>query len=321
MKRVTLYDVAREAGVSHMTVSRVVRGANLVKRATREKVEAAVNKLEYQPDPALSALAAYRTLGSKAGSGHGSQLVFLDCDGTPYSQVVLGGVKQEAALLGYSVGSFRVKSDPGSQAQLSRMLYHRGVRGLLFGPSDEPLFFEGWEWPKFAFVSLGALTHQPPMHAVALDYFHGALTACGLLGKLGCRRLALVIDPRLEARTAHRWRGGYVAGLKPKEAVRVYPLVDWTPAKLRRWISHACVDGVLTIHAEVAKALEGRGVRLVFLNDQARHTGVPGLNLDPRHIGAEGVRLLHHSLLRREFGLPAEPKMVALQGSFKILKN
>lgn len=45
MKRVTIYDVAKEAGVSLATVSRVINGSNVVKAPTKERVEAAVEKL------------------------------------------------------------------------------------------------------------------------------------------------------------------------------------------------------------------------------------------------------------------------------------
>jgi hypothetical protein len=303
-----------------MTVSRVIRETHTVKAETLRKVRAAIRKTGYHPDPALSALAAYRSLGGKGGAGKGSQLAFLDCDGTHYSRIVLEGVKKEASLLGYTVESFRLKPEHKAQAQLNRMLYHRGVRGLLFGPSDEPQIFEGWDWPEFALVSLGALTHQPAMHAVTPDYFHGALSACRLLKAGGCQRIALVLDPRLEARTGHRWTGGYVAGLGSCPKPLFYSTAGWNPDKLKRWIRNESVDGLLTIHGEVWKALCSMPLKMVFLNDQFReHDGVE-LELDPRHIGAEGVRLLHHSLLRREFGLPAEPKMLALQGVLKDRK-
>ncbi|MDD6259198.1 MAG: LacI family DNA-binding transcriptional regulator, partial [Erysipelotrichaceae bacterium] len=50
MKRVTIYDVAKEAGVSLATVSRVINGSDVVKAPTRERVQAAVDKLGYKPN-------------------------------------------------------------------------------------------------------------------------------------------------------------------------------------------------------------------------------------------------------------------------------
>ena len=61
MKRVTIYDVAKEADVSLATVSRVVNGSNVVKSATKAKVEEAINRLGYKPNAIAQGLALQRT--------------------------------------------------------------------------------------------------------------------------------------------------------------------------------------------------------------------------------------------------------------------
>ena len=68
-RRPSLKDVAAAADVSHMTVSRVVRGEWRVRAATADRVRRAIGKLSPRPDPALSALAAYRTQGGSRGAG------------------------------------------------------------------------------------------------------------------------------------------------------------------------------------------------------------------------------------------------------------
>ncbi|WP_425070122.1 LacI family DNA-binding transcriptional regulator [Roseibium sp.] len=59
--RATIADVAREAGVSAMTVSRALRDPDKVSAKTRVKIQAVVDRLGYVPDPAASALAAGKT--------------------------------------------------------------------------------------------------------------------------------------------------------------------------------------------------------------------------------------------------------------------
>ena len=61
MKRVTIYDVAKEAGVSLATVSRVINGSNVVKGPTRERVQAAVDKLGYKPNAIAQGLALQKS--------------------------------------------------------------------------------------------------------------------------------------------------------------------------------------------------------------------------------------------------------------------
>ena len=59
-KRVTIVDVAREAGVSHSTVSRVLSGSDKISEATRAKVQDAITDLGYVADLRGRALAGGR---------------------------------------------------------------------------------------------------------------------------------------------------------------------------------------------------------------------------------------------------------------------
>ena len=61
MKRVTIYDVAKEASVSLATVSRVINGSNVVKGPTKDRVQAAIDKLGYKPNAIAQGLALQKT--------------------------------------------------------------------------------------------------------------------------------------------------------------------------------------------------------------------------------------------------------------------
>ena len=314
-RRPTLRDVAAAAHVSHMTVSRVVNGSQTVAEKTAQRVRAAIEKLGYRPDPALSALAARR---SRVLREQPSVLAFLDCDATDYSRVVFDGARREAELHGYAMERVALDHDPASQQKWSRRLFHRGVRGLLFGPSDAPWKFDGWDWPEFATVSLGALNHVPPMHSVAMGYFEGAMSGFEFLRSQGCGRIALAVEPRLDARTGSRWLGGYCAAAKQARKPLLWAGGKWCGSALRRWLKAERVDGVLTVHPSVCETARTLKIPVAFLNNSGCVPGTPHLELDPAAIGGEGVRLLHHLVLRREFGLPTEPKRIALRGSWVI---
>jgi len=313
-RRPTLRDVADEASVSHMTVSRVVNGSRAVAPATVQRVRAAIKKLGYRPDPALSALAAYRTSGW-AKREQQSVLAFLDCDADDYSGIVLNGARGEAELHGYSIERLELSHDPIQQQKVCKRLFHRGVRGLLFGPSNGPWRFDGWMWEEFAAVSLGALSHQPALHSVSMDYFEGAMSGFRFLHGRGCRRIALAINPKLDARTGHRWLGGYCAAAKHAQRPVLWAATKWNPPELRGWMQKERVDGVLTIHTAVCETARALGIPVLFLNEFCPPE-IPHLKLDPKEIGTEGVRMLHHLVLQREFGLPAEPRRISLRGTW-----
>ena len=57
-KEITITDVAKQAGVSMATVSRVVNGNNNVKETTRQKVMDVIDKLHYRPNAVARGLAS-----------------------------------------------------------------------------------------------------------------------------------------------------------------------------------------------------------------------------------------------------------------------
>ena len=61
MKRVTIYDVAKEAKVSLATVSRVINGLEIVREDTRLRVNEAIEKLGYKPNAIAQGLALQKT--------------------------------------------------------------------------------------------------------------------------------------------------------------------------------------------------------------------------------------------------------------------
>ncbi len=314
-RRPTLHDVARQAGVSHMTVSRVVRGGIRVSSGTKDKVEEAIRALGYRPDPALSALAAYR---ERRGRRHGSVLGYLMCDTDDYGRRVLAGARAEAERLGYSIEEQNLPLHVAGRRRLARIWFHRGVQGVLLGPSQTPQDLEGWDWTSFAPVSLGALAHNPSMNSVAMDYFDGVAKAVNWLESQGALRIGFSVDSTLECRTGHRWLGAYMASLAGKSGIPPYAAKIDDPRALRRWQREFQVDGVLTIHASVWKALCDRVPAFAFLNSFECPPGVMHIASSPSDIGGEGVRLVHHQLLSGELGLPAESKTLSLQGKLVI---
>ncbi len=90
----TIYEVARRAGVSIATVSRVLRGTAPVAAPTRRRVLEAVAELQFTPSRSAQALAE----GSHAANG----IVFPDLSGPYFAEVVLG-YEEVAAELGRSV--------------------------------------------------------------------------------------------------------------------------------------------------------------------------------------------------------------------------
>src|SRR5262245_52020022 len=93
-KAATIYEVAQRAGVSTATVSRALRGSDLVTEETRARVLAAAAELRFTPNRSGRSLAE----GRHAANG----IVFPDLVGPYYAEVVLG-YEETAAGFGSSV--------------------------------------------------------------------------------------------------------------------------------------------------------------------------------------------------------------------------
>jgi len=94
MKRITMKDIAKEAGVSKATVSRVINNTNPVSEEIRKKVEKVIKKNNYKP----SSIA--RSLSKKETKVIG--LIIPDLSNSFYSELVRG-ISRTAHENGYNV--------------------------------------------------------------------------------------------------------------------------------------------------------------------------------------------------------------------------
>jgi LacI family transcriptional regulator len=127
-RRPTIQDVAREAGVSTVTVSRVANDPGLVKAATRERVEAAMRRLGYAPNAAAQSIRANvsRTIG------------FLVPDLTNYpNAAVAKAAEATLAEAGYYMLLSDSDHDPAREARILRLLRSRRVDGMILYLCDE----------------------------------------------------------------------------------------------------------------------------------------------------------------------------------------
>lgn len=182
----TIYDVARHAGVSIATVSRVLNDSARVSKDTRARVLEAVETLGYQPKAAARGLALNRTeiIG----------LVFPDIAGPFFSEMVRG-VQSEARkhhyhLLIYSVDR-RERSD-----RLLRVLSNR-VDGLIVTSlSIEPRHLADLLERDIPFVLTGRQPDASRINAVLPDNRLGTHLAIEHLVAHGHQRIALIAGPR-----------------------------------------------------------------------------------------------------------------------------
>ncbi|RME63884.1 MAG: LacI family transcriptional regulator, partial [Alphaproteobacteria bacterium] len=111
---VSIKDVARAAGVSDKTVSRVVNGERNVKLATRQKVERAIQALGYVPNLAARMIRTNR-----------SQVLGVITDvvsTTPSTVDIMRGIQDVSMETGYTVLTLNTSGDPTVEEKCWRAL-------------------------------------------------------------------------------------------------------------------------------------------------------------------------------------------------------
>jgi len=119
----TIQDVARDAGVSTATVSRVFSAPELVLEATRTRVMAAVNRLGYEPNFAAKSLRTLRTE---------KILVTVPDISNPFFSQVIRGVEEAALAAGYSVLLGDTHHEETREEQYAAMFRRKEADGLIF---------------------------------------------------------------------------------------------------------------------------------------------------------------------------------------------
>jgi LacI family transcriptional regulator, galactose operon repressor len=128
----TLYDVARAAGVSTATVSRVVHGQDRVRPSTRQRVLEVIEALGYVPDAAAQSMARQRkeVIGLVTIESRGPD-TDIEQEGLLFTEEVLRGVELMLSEVGWSVliSVLRATDRPGAFRQLQKI--SAKVDGLL----------------------------------------------------------------------------------------------------------------------------------------------------------------------------------------------
>ena len=119
----TIQDVARDAGVSTATVSRVFSAPELVLEPTRQKVMESVARLGYQPNFAAKSLRTLRTE---------KILVTVPDISNPFFSQVIRGVEEAAHAAGYSVLLGDTRHEEEREEQYATMLRRKEADGLIF---------------------------------------------------------------------------------------------------------------------------------------------------------------------------------------------
>jgi len=184
---VRLAEVAKRAGVSTATVSRVLNGHAYVSEAVRSSVLAVVDELNYHPSAAAQVLASGRTR-TVGIAVFGLVPNFLSHE---LFYEILQGIQAVASEAGYDLQLYATPAAPDLPL-CRRIAGKRSADGLLvLGELVRPEFLEVFHAAGLPVVTIGKReTGGLPVPCATADYFQGAFAATQHLLRLGHRRIA-----------------------------------------------------------------------------------------------------------------------------------
>jgi LacI family transcriptional regulator len=197
----SIYDVARESGVSVFTVSAVVNNKSHVGKGLRERVEAAILKLGYRPNLIARSLAKQRT--------HTIGMIVPDI-ANPFFPMVVRGAEDSAQKHGYNL--LLCNSDDSLEKEESAvdLLLSKRVDGILltkaagdFRPSLQQMIKE----VNIPFVLVMRTYPKLTKDAIITDDYQGAYDAVCHLARSGRRRIGLISGPLKISNAKARWEG------------------------------------------------------------------------------------------------------------------
>lgn len=327
---VTMADVARRAGVSVMTVSRVVNGSGYVKESTRKRVLEAMEELNYVP-----------RVQQLREAARPKTLVLIVPDITnPFFTFVARGTEDVARKHGYRVLLANTDENLEKEREYVQMCLDYQVEGVLIVPvgdhsADNLMLLSQREVP---FVLI-----DREVEGVTADVVKGDITAASgrlveHLIELGHRRIGIITGPLSNAASRERLEGYMealrAAGLPYRDA--------WVrSASMTREMDVSCVEEMLALedaptalfvanmfqYAHTIRALHRLGIRVPedlslvsFGNtdDLASVDSILTAAIQPTYnFGSLGAQLL----LERIDGVPRMPTRIVLNSQIIYRKS
>lgn len=212
VRKVTIADVARDAGTSVATVSRVLNGVDTVAPELAERVRLAIDGLGYRPSAAAQGLARGRS---------GTMGVLVPDLANPYFHDIIKAFSAAVRAAGIRVLVMDSDEEPSVERELAEDLLHHADGLLLCSPRmpradlaalagrGTPLLVTNRQVPGLA------------LHSITVDFFRGVMALCGHLARLGHRRVVYLEGP--EGAWANRERRRALSGAEAF-GIEVVPL-------------------------------------------------------------------------------------------------
>ena len=335
-QRITMADVAREAGLSKNAVSLALRNDPQIPVATRERVARLARQMGYQRDPVVSELMARLRKGGGAANRLNLALINANEDPSAFHRhptipTYVEGCRRRAEHLGCSLDTFWLHEEGRTARGFTRMLRSRGIRGLILVGMMDTNRLPQWFVPvvqEFPVVVTGVRTTDPALSHSCVDHYMLTSIAMRHALELGYRRPALILHDRIDRLVDQRFSAGFANAQRLLPASgRCAPLFlrdnenELTP-RFGRWMRKAQPDVVFTLYNVVAKWIRELPLRIpedigvIQLEWREKHPEIAGMNQHNDVAGEAALDMLLSMIHTGERGVPDYPRTTLIGASW-----
>lgn len=217
MKKVTIYEVAKEANVSLATVSRVINGSTVVKEDTKKRVEEAINKLGYRPNAIAQGLALSRT--TTVG-------LIVPATAISFSGRMINGLCDVAKIYDYSVFLHTITEGVTDVKEIIDDVIKSRVDGvIIYADKDLDDSVKLLEEYNIPMIVIGNKISSDNICSVYVDYEKAVYELCDSYLQKDIRDIAILQDYRNDVISQSMYQGACKAfekyGLEYDKYVKV----------------------------------------------------------------------------------------------------
>lgn len=219
----TIYDIAKAAGVSAATVSKVINQTGRISEATQFKIRKIMNELNYQPSLVASALTKKRT--------YSIGLLIPDL-ANPFFAEIAKSVEKHAQEFGFSLIICNTDNDIKKEERYIGLLKQKSVDGIILGTGvRNDVTLKMLIQQKLPIALIARDLPSLPVDAVMVDDFLGGYLATSHLIQLGHRHIAVLSEELTVVSSRERIRG-YMQALEEAEICFQEELMVVSPSQI-----------------------------------------------------------------------------------------
>jgi LacI family transcriptional regulator len=320
--------VAKEAGVSVATVSLALRKHPSIPLTTRRKVEKFARKLDYRPNPLVSAFVAHSRSGRPLVRHQ--VIAYLTSHPHPLAQSDhvtrhMEGARERATSHGFKVEEVWLKEPGMTSARIDKILATRNIRAVIINRLPSPQHRIKLDWNALSAVTIGTSLLWPELHRVMHSQPESLWLALRQLKRRGYRRVgfAVLSDSQMAVNkfATHTFhvakRSIYNQDDIPSFLGTSLDRRD--PSKFLNWVKKQKVDAIMSPSGPLVGTMRRAGIHIpgkvgfLHINCPENEPSYSGVFQDKRMLGAVAVDYVVSMLYRNERGIPEYPQTILLK--------